>query len=633
MGFAYDPNYFMESDPFIYGNTELREPQVQGYFHVYDHFMVKKKSTHAIVVLPTGVGKTGLIALLPYNICSGRVLIIAPQIVIKDTVIDALNPALADNFWLKRKVLERPKDLPPLVEFEGGKTTLEVLSAANIVVMNIQKLQSRLDSSPLNFLPSNFFDMIIIDEAHHSTAKTWVEAIKHFNGAKVVKVTGTPIRTDKKEIAGDLVYRYKLSQAMANEYVKSLANLTHIPDELFLTIDKDNSKAYTVEQIYEMGLKDEDWVSRSVAYSLECSEKVVDQSISLLEDKLQSPSNVPHKIIATACSIEHAKQIKALYDKKGFPTAIIHSKLSEEDKDQALSDIKNNRVKVVVNVSMLGEGYDHPFLSIAAIFRPFRNPLPYAQFVGRILRIIPKGIATQSKDNIGQIVSHKHLGLDELWGVYKKEIEESEIIKYLKEHDVLEEDPTRPTTGNAEPVQTDIGIATERGNGELIGDFYLTTAVIKRKQEEDKIREKKIAEIQAILKINREEALKVIKLTENKDADIKRPDKYFASRKKDIDVTIKEIIVPELINKFKIPQQSNNLKDCPLFQSRHYSWIKDRVKDNGGMLAVYFTQYLNFEIGAKRAFWTIDDYETANEKLPEVVEYAEKVLEDFLRRQ
>ena len=50
------------------------------------------------MVLPTGVGKTGVMALLPYGISKGRVLIIAPQIVIKETVIDALNPILPNNF-------------------------------------------------------------------------------------------------------------------------------------------------------------------------------------------------------------------------------------------------------------------------------------------------------------------------------------------------------------------------------------------------------------------------------------------------------------------------------------------------------------------------------------------------------
>ncbi|UZQ49566.1 hypothetical protein [Clostridium kluyveri] len=100
--------------------------------------------------------------------------------------------------------------------------------------------------------------------------------------------------------------------------------------------------------------------------------------------------------------------------------------------------IENHNVKVVINVAMLGEGYDHPYLSIAAIFRPFRNELPYIQFIGRVLRIINEGLA---KDNIAPIVSHENLDLDELWQKYKIEIQESEIIKRLRNYDeILDED-------------------------------------------------------------------------------------------------------------------------------------------------------------------------------------------------
>lgn len=625
MGFKTDLNYFLTTNPNIYGNESLREPQIQGYYHVYEHFIIKNKSSHAVVVLPTGVGKTGLMALLPYNICHGRLLIITPQIVIKDTIVDALNPELADNFWLKRRVFTKYKDLPVLVEFESNVTTMEVMEASNIVVLNAQKLQSRLESSPLNFLPTDFFDMIIIDEAHHSTAKTWVETTQHFSKAKVVKVTGTPFRTDGVDIAGELVYRYKLSQAMANRYVKSLENLTYIPGELYLTVDNDKEKKYTVEEIFQSGIKDEEWIKRSVALSPECSEKVVNESLKLLDKKLSNNNSVPHKIIAVACSITHAEEIKTMYENKGYKTAVIHSDLSESDKEKVKNDIKNHRVNVVVHVSMLGEGYDHPYLSIAAIFRPFMNALPYAQFIGRILRYIPDNEAKRTDDNIGQIVSHKYLGLDDLWKYYKVEIQESEIIKHLKDMDILENG-----NGGGEGTGTrelDIGIAFEQGQGKIISDVYLTTELIIKKKQEDKEREKKIIEIQNILKVDREEAEKIIDQTQGNRSDIKRPDKYFASKKKDIDVTIKEKVVPELINKYNIIQNGNDLKDCSLF-IRRFSWIK-KINNNGGMLATYIVNYLNYEIGYKKEFWTIDDYEVAFEKLPVCIEYMEKVLSDF----
>lgn len=623
----YNPNYFILANPSIGKNAQLREPQIAAYYHVYEHFIKRGKKSHALIVLPTGVGKTGLMALLPYNICKGRVLIITPQITIKNTVVDSLDPGQPDNFWLKRKVFKKISELPSLVEYEGSTTNKEVLKSANIVVLNIHKLQSRLDSSPLNFLPTDFFDMIIIDEAHHSTANTWVETVQYFSNAKVIKMTGTPFRTDKKEIAGELVYKYKLSQAMANDYVKSLRNNQYIPDELYLTMDDDDTKKYTVKELIDSGIKDEDYISRSVAYSYECSEKVVNESIKLLKEKLLN-SKVTHKIIAVACSIKHAEQISEIYRKKGYETAIIHSKMEKSNIEKAKSDIKNNRVNVVINVAMLGEGYDHCYLSIAAIFRPFRNELPYAQFIGRILRRIPDEEAKKPSDNIGEIVSHYHLGLDELWKKYKIEIQESEIIKRLKDADTLN-DEKNGSINDAKVIEVDFGKAQEAGIGTLDSEDYLDTELLRRNKEEEKIKEEKIKKLQELLKLNREEAVRILNAAESEESSIKRPDKYFSQKKKDIDDSIKEDIVPKLIVDYNIDQKGNTLKECRLFRGK-YNWISKNIKDNGGMLAVYFEQYLKNEIGSSRNGWKLSDYDIAFSKLDEAVEYVKKVLEEYM---
>ena len=127
---------------------------------------------------------------------------------------------------------------------------------------------------------------------------------------------------------------------------------------------------------------------------------------------------------------------------------------------------------------------DHPYLSIAAIYRPFRAELPYIQFIGRILRNI-NDYNVRPIDNIGQIISHKNLELDNLWGKYKKEIDESEIIKRLiqdpeiddlwnDEHDNLHGDKN---TGN-NLIQ--LGRAYDYGSGTLVSDSYLDTEITYR---------------------------------------------------------------------------------------------------------------------------------------------------------
>lgn len=621
---VYDPNYFITARPNIDDNDELREPQKIAYAKVFDHFILKGKITDAIVVLPTGVGKTGLMGLLPYGISRGRVLIITPQLVIKDGVVGSLDPDHPNNFWLSCNVFNHISNLPCLIEYEGNATSNEILEVTNVVVVNIQKMQERLTSSLIRRVPEDFFDMIIIDEAHHSTASTWVDCLQYFSKAKVVKLTGTPYRTDGQKIVGEKIYEYKLSAAMAHEYVKSLENFKYVPDEIYLTIDNDNSKKYTIDEILELNLRDEDWISRTVAYSKECSEKIVLESLNILNAKLANNNLVPHKLIAVACSIPHAEQIKEIYEEHNCKCALIHSGMSKDEKASALNDIENHRVQAVIHVAMLGEGYDHPYLSIAAIFRPFRSDLPYAQFIGRVLRAIPLAEAKRTTDNIAQIVCHRDLFLDKLWDYYKKEIKESETIKYLSQVELEEyENETNRF------IDKSIGTAEEKGIGKLIVDTYLTTELIERRKKEEQEELEKLRAIQELLGVSENQARRIVEQTKISDSPLKRPDVYIKRKQKSIDSRIKDDIVPELLNSFSLDIKDNSLKDCRLFKNPNYSWIIKKGRDNGAFLAIYITTVLNNMIGAQRKDWQFSDWELAERNLDQIEEFLSKVLEDF----
>ena len=612
-------HYFLDTPANILENENLREPQRQSYYKVYEHFVEGQKTSHALLVLPTGIGKTGIMGIIPYQISKGRVLIITPQLTVKDTVIDSLNTENHNNFWLERKVLTE-EHLPAIIEYEGNRTKDEVLYLADIVVINIQKLQERLSSSLINRLPKDFFDMIIVDEAHHSPANTWIESIQHFSNAKVVKLTATPYRTDGRKIAGELIYNYRLSQAMAYKYVKSLEMHEYIPDELTFIMDNDDTKKYTLEEVME--IKDDDWVSRNVAYSPECSAQVVDESIAILENQ-KSLSSLPHMIIAVACGIQHANQIGELYRSRNIRVGIIHSYMDTDDIEAIKSDISNNRLDVIVNVGMLGEGYDYKYLSVAAIFRPFRSKLPYAQFIGRILRYIPE--APQARDNIGHIISHKHLYLDELWKDYKIEIAQSEIIRHLQEQDYLEFEERESGEGSPHRLDTAKVIPSL---GRVSTDAYLETELLRKAREESEQLNEKISILSQVLNISKQAAKDIIK-SQQSVSKLKRPDKVYNRSRRTIDLRIKEDIVPDLVVKYSVPQEDKPLSGSRLFRTSTYQWITTSINDEQGMLAVYFNKYLREEIGKKREEWIISDFERANELIDRQAEYVDRVLQEY----
>ena len=194
-------NHFKMVPYQILENNNLRAPQRIAYSKTFEHYNNKdytENEREVIIVLPTGVGKTGVISILPFGISNGRVLIISPQLTIKEGILNNLSSG-GSNFYYKHKILE-PDFLPTVIEYKK-ELPYKYLYEADIVVVNIQKLQSRLEKGLINIVDDPyFFDMIIIDEGHHSTANTWVEVINYFYKAKVIKITATPFRGDGEEI-------------------------------------------------------------------------------------------------------------------------------------------------------------------------------------------------------------------------------------------------------------------------------------------------------------------------------------------------------------------------------------------------------------------------------------------------
>lgn len=621
----FNLSYFMDSWPSILGNSELREPQIESYVKTIEHFNGPDSTMHAIIQIPTGVGKTGIMGILPFGISKGRVLIITPNITIRDTVTEALDPNDPENFYIQRKVFETYNDLPCLVEYDKKKNN-SVLQRANIIILNIHKLQVRSINSLIHRLPQDFFDMIIIDEAHHSPARTWREAVNHFSSAKVIKLTATPFRTDGICLVGKKIYEYRLSRAMHQNYVKSLRMWEHVPGKLELTLDDNIEKTYTIDEILSMKIKDEQWIRRSVAFSPECCESVVRRSLELLNEK-KIHSALPHKIIAVAASIKHAQMIQTLYNDCGARTVIIHSDLEDEERDKAFSDIANHRVDVVVQVSMLNEGYDHCFLSIAAIFRPFQSYLPYTQFVGRILRIIPNDYSPSAEDNIGQVVSHKHLALDELWKYYKREIDESNIISFTEAtEDTFDE--TEQLTNRKNDFA--FGKAHEEGMSTFTKDEYLTTELLMRAEKDSEEYKVKEQELMKLLGISSQQAREYIRQSKRPEQfNLKRPDLIDSANRKSIDARIKQEIVPQLLVEHGIPAEGSELADCRVFKDSKYQWITKKGHKNAALLSIYFNQYLMNRLGKKREEWSIDEFATAFTIIDGLCEYMNSILADL----
>lgn len=412
-------SYFFNTAVNIEGNKKLRTPQVEAYIKIREYFS-SPDNREALVVLPTGTGKSGLICISPYGVAKKRVLIITPGLVTKESIRKA-QEVLENNFWVNYDVIFSSKDIPIVNEYDADISDAH-LESSHIVYANIHKISGKRASSLINRVPHDFFDLIIVDEAHHAPAQSWRDAIKYFSGSKILHVTGTPYRGDDLTVPGHKIHETLLSEVMKDKYVKWLRKETVNAHKLYFSTPDIPGAKLTKDEV--LAFKEKEWIEKSVALSEECSKDVINHSIEKLSELKEISRNVPHKILAVGCSIAHAEDLNRWYKEKGLSSIIIHSEMAQDEINESFRKIERHQCDVVISVNMLMEGYDHRYLSILAIFRPYRSKNAFAQVVGRILRAIPKDEITAFEiDNNGLVIFHEEIGLNPMWDDFQKEVD------------------------------------------------------------------------------------------------------------------------------------------------------------------------------------------------------------------
>jgi len=414
---------FQKAKVNISGNSQLRRPQSEAYRAAVEHFSSSRE--HAIIQLPVGCGKTGTMSILPFGVARGRMLVVGPNLEIRRNLLANLDYTNQDSFLRKRGVLANGHG-PTCAVLDENANILDC-DNSSIVVTNIQQLVSGKAEKWLGKLPYDFFDLIVLDEGHHNVAQSWKQTIESFPDAKVTSFTATPFRADGQRVDGKRIYRFPIADAIKEGYIKDVASHRLEPQDITFTY-RGETRRHTLEEVVK--LKEAQWFSKGVALAPECNRSIVDHSIQCLEE-LRASGQAKHQIIAVACSIDHARAIRALYQERNYVADVIHSDLPDDEIERVLSSLKSGQLDAVVQVQMLGEGADYPSLSVAAVFRPFRHLVPYVQFVGRIMRVIEPN-SPGHPDNRGYVVSHVGLNIDRWWEELKQlDNDDQEFLEHL----------------------------------------------------------------------------------------------------------------------------------------------------------------------------------------------------------
>lgn len=604
-------SFFTSLDFNIESNEALREPQRDAYLRVSEFFRAGKNK--AIIQIPVGCGKSGLAALLPLGMARGRILIISPNLTIKDGLYEAMDITNRQKcFWRKTGTLSNAQMIagPLACTLETGN--ISVAEKSHIVITNIHQLATNVDKWLTQF-SDNFFDMIVIDEAHHSAAESWKKVLDRFPKAKIVHMTATPFRSDRQEIDGELVYRYPFRSATLKGYIKRLKASYIAPSEIVLEFRDKQGKKYTLDEILK--LKEEDWFSREIALAKLCNQHIVDSSLQKLEELRQTGTQ--HQLIAVACTINHAKDIRAMYQERGYNAEVIHSQQDEQEQKKILADLKNGTLDCIVQVQILGEGFDHQKLSVAAIFRPFRTLAPYIQFVGRIMRVVVQNDPAHP-DNMGHIVTHLGMNLDQRLKEFKQFENDDEAFW---EKVIGGEEPEVPKAVREGTTRLTVEESNVMVSGEIVDSLWeedFTTAEDKHIVEDlrDKLKS---------LGLDPNQAEKIVKTSRTTGITRRSPSEPFPIQPQREWNEARKRLDEQVQRTAKILLNNTNLQIVGTEIPYKYSALNARAKNNYVAALMMVNNEVNKQLGKDRKDCSTQEFKTAIDSL-------EKILQLLVRR-
>ncbi len=332
----------------FHDENALLEVKMVVFFSYLLAININKKDA-AIVIMPTGAGKTAVLMLVPYLIRKKRVLVVTPSKMVRGQI--------AEDFYNLRtlcvaNVFNSSMKKPKVFEMEHLYTHeyQKDLEQADVIVATHS---CALSLSESDWAKENI-DLVEVDEAHHTPAKTWQQILVNLSVATHVLFTATPFRLDRKELSGEIVYDYPLSKAYEDGI---FGEIQYVPVES--GEDNDLCLAKRAEAV-------------------------------LLNDR---KVGLEHYLMVRTDTKTSAEKLEKLYkDNTSLKLSKVDSSMSNSKVKHILESLHSGKLDGIVCVDMLGEGYDFPNLKIAAIHVPHKSLASTLQFIGRFARTNAKNI-------------------------------------------------------------------------------------------------------------------------------------------------------------------------------------------------------------------------------------------------
>ncbi|MEI8246825.1 MAG: DEAD/DEAH box helicase family protein [Lentisphaerota bacterium] len=358
---------------------ELRYYQNDACVAVYEH--LRTRNDHPCVVIPTGGGKTPVIATL----CRDAVLRWHGRVMILAHVKELLEQALDKITVMAPELMNR------IGVYSAGLKSKD--RDGDIIIAGIQSVYTKA-------CDLGAFDLIIIDEAHlippdgEGMYRSFLNDAQVVNPrVKLIGLTATPYRMKSGEIcAGDnllnhICYEIGVKELIAQGFLSPLV-----------------SKAARSEVNTDgLHLRGGEFIDAEVE-SLMDDDSVIRNAVA----EILSYANERDSFLLFCSSVQHMTNVAALLRAADPVSRIecVNAKTSDSDRAEYLESFKLKKIKYLLNVNVLTTGFDAPNVDCVPLLRPTNSPGLYYQMVGRGFRLYPGKKNCLVLDFGGNIMRH-----------------------------------------------------------------------------------------------------------------------------------------------------------------------------------------------------------------------------------
>lgn len=306
-------------------------------------------STRALVISATGTGKTYMSAFDVQQFNPKRVLFVVHREKILDDAI---------------KTFKRVNKNIDVGKLTGNRKDYK----KNYVFASINTI---FKDECLRKFSNDYFDYIIIDEAHRATSMMYSKVIEYFKPKFLLGMTATPERLDNANVFdifdNNVALEIRLRDALENDLV--------VPFHYFGITD-------ATADLADINIDEID----KVAERLNIKERV-----DFIEEKMMFYGHDGNKTkcLGFCVNTEHAHFMADEFNKKGYNAiALIGNEASEEEREEAIKRLEDNKdpLEFIFSVNIFNEGIDIPSVNMVLMLRPTQSPIIFTQQLGRGLR-------------------------------------------------------------------------------------------------------------------------------------------------------------------------------------------------------------------------------------------------------